>query len=190
MTRLFHDRRVHSPEKVAIREKYVRDTVRGYYEKHGSSYRNPHEPQVRRAIIEAMDSLAIAPGRVLDLACGSGEASLALVELGWSVYAVDPYSGAAFRERLRLDPEPLSFEEIAAGLISDRRYDLIVCSYAMHLVPLSRLPLLAFRLKEISPLLMTVSPHKRPSIKQEWGWSQRFQFVKERVRVAVYDRTT
>lgn len=183
MTKRFPD-----PAIQSIHDNYINHTVRGYYEKHGDVYRNPHEPRVRAAIIEGMERLHRPPGRVLDLACGSGEATLALVELGWSVHGIDPYTGKIYRERTRLQPESVTFEQVAAGWISERRYDLIVCSYAMHLVDKSRLPILCFRLSEISPLLMVVSPHKRPEIKSGWGWQLNFGFIREKVHLKLYNK--
>ena len=184
MTRLYRSQ----SRQRAIREEYVQHTVRAYYEKHGNTYRNPHEPQVKAAILEGMRRLARPPGSVLDLACGSGEATLALVELGWAVHGVDPYTGNAYRERTRLEPEEMTFEDVAAGRLAGRSYDLVVCSYAMHLVEESRLPLLCHRLSEISPELMIVSPHKRPLINNQWGWSLIFEFIQERVHVRAYHK--
>ena len=65
-----------------IRGAYETLGVQGFYEAHGSEYVNPHDDQVVAAIAELMSSRAFSgqpgPLRVLDLACGSGEATLAL----------------------------------------------------------------------------------------------------------------
>src|SRR5437763_911706 len=73
--------------------------------------------------------------RVLDLACGSGEATLALRELGaGTIDGVDPYTGAAYQARTGQPAEELSFEAIAGGALDGRHYNLVVCSYALHLL--------------------------------------------------------
>src|SRR5437899_2307616 len=62
----------------AIRNKYSRYGAQGYYEQFGAQYRNPHELAVRRAVRVAVAAWGLDLTRVLDLACGSGEVTLAL----------------------------------------------------------------------------------------------------------------
>ena len=66
-----------------IRGAYETFGVQGFYEAHGQAYSNPHNDQIIRAVAALMSSQRFGgrPGeqlRVLDLACGSGEATLAL----------------------------------------------------------------------------------------------------------------
>ncbi len=85
--------------------------------------------------------------RVLDLACGSGEITLALRELGCAaIDGIDPYTHQAYAERTGHAAERITFEQIAAGALAGRSYGTIACSFAMHLVALSRLPALAAQL--------------------------------------------
>ncbi len=56
--------------------------VEGYYLAHGATYRNPHEDGVRGVLTMAVAAWTLDLSYVLDLACGSGEATLALRELG------------------------------------------------------------------------------------------------------------
>jgi SAM-dependent methyltransferase len=127
--------------------------------------------------------------RVLDLACGSGEATLALRALGaQQIDGIDPFTGAAYLARTGQAAEPFDFAAIAAGALSGRAYSLVVCSFAMHLAEASRLPSLAYRMAEIAPQLLILTPHKRPVLKPEWGWQLREEFVRDRVRARLYDR--
>jgi len=72
---------------------------------------------------------------VLDLAAGSGEVTLLLRERGVSrVDGIDPYTAEAYRQRTNQEAEPLTFADIAAGSLAGRRYSLIVCSFALHLL--------------------------------------------------------
>lgn len=171
----------------AIRAAYERYGVQGYYARFGASYRNPHEQAIRAALTAAVARWRIPLGRVLDLACGSGEATLVLQQLGaQAIDAADPYTYAAYAERTGRAAERLSFEQVAAGALAGRSYDTIVCSFALHLLEESRLPALAIQLSLISERLVIVTPHKRPAIKAEWGWALAGELVAERVRVRYY----
>jgi len=171
----------------AIRAGYERHGVAGFYQRFGASYRNPHEPAVRAAIGQAVRCWSIPLRTVLDLACGSGEATLALRELGCDqIDAIDPYTAAAYAGRTGAVAEPLTFEQIAAGALAGRRYDTVVCSFALHLVAASRLPALSLQLSLVGAGLLVLTPHKRPHIRPEWGWSLVGELVVERVRARYY----
>lgn len=171
----------------ALRHLYERHGVQGYYAEFGDQYRNPHEQRVRHALQAAVAAWRPDLGRVLDLACGSGEATLALRELGAAaIDGLDPYTAAAYQARTGRPAETLSFEAVAAGALAGRRYSLVVCSYALHLLEPSRLPRLAFQLSQIAPSLLVLTPHKRPAIRPEWGWQPAGEMVVERVRARLY----
>jgi SAM-dependent methyltransferase len=172
---------------MSIRAEYERHGVAGYYQQFGAAYRNPHEQAVRRALQAAVLAWDLDLGRVLDLACGSGEATLALRELGTGqVEGVDPFSGAAYQARTGSPAEALTFEAIAAGGLEGRRFSLIVCSYALHLLAPSRLPRLAYQLSRLAPALLVLTPHKRPVLRAEWGWQLAGELRVERVRLRRY----
>ena len=158
-----------------------------YYRQHGGSYRNPHERAVAAALTRAVAEWSLDVSHVLDLACGSGEATLTLRACGADlVDGIDPYTADAYLARTGLIAEPLTFEMIAAGGLFGRRWSLIVCSYAMHLVAESRLPLLARRLADNTDHLVIVAPHKRPALQPTWGWTLADSFVSSRVHVRHY----
>jgi hypothetical protein len=144
--------------------------VERHYASRGATYRNPHDAIVTRLIDQALTQLELLPVRALDLAAGSGEASEPLIRAGVEVQAVDPYTGQAYTDRIGRVCEALTFEQIALGAIDGRSYDLVVCSFAMHLCPASRLPALAMALRRVSERLWIISPHKRPVMQPAWGW--------------------
>ena len=88
------------------------DGATGFYVDEGSTYTNPHDGGVREALVRAVrawpDLFAPAdqPGtadRILDLSCGSGEVTAALVAAGVKldrIDACDPYTGAANDRRI------------------------------------------------------------------------------------------
>jgi hypothetical protein len=125
--------------------------------------------------------------RVLDLAAGSGEATMALRDVGaGTIEACDPYLFAQYERRVGQPCERFSFEDIAAGALAGREYALVVCSFALHLVEPSRLPKVCLQLAQIAPALLVVTPHKRPEIRAQWGWELAGEFVWARVRSRWY----
>jgi len=171
----------------SIRGEYEKHGAREFYERHGADYRNPHEPIIGPCIREAISRWKLDLSQVLDLAAGSGEATVALRELGaGTVYGVDPYTAEAYRLRTGQEAEKLTFADIAAGGLSSRQYSLIVCSFALHLCEASRLAGLLYELGQTGKVLLVLTPHKRPELKPEWGWDLSGEFVLERVRTRVY----
>lgn len=171
-------------EDLSIRGEYERLGPKEYYRRHGASYRNPHEHAIVRGLRMAGERWSPDLSHVLDLACGSGEVTLALRSLGAArVTGVDPYTHEAYERRTGQRAERLSFDDIAGGALIDRRFSLIVCSFALHLCEESRLPRVAMQLAMIAPAMWIVTPHKRPRLQRAWGWEDREEFVVERVRL-------
>jgi hypothetical protein len=171
----------------SIRGEYERHGAGAYYQQFGENYRNPHETAVVQSITDAVRRWQPDLRHVLDLAAGSGEATLALRGLGAKqIDAIDPYTADAYARRTRATAERWTFADIAAGALAGRRYSLIVCSFALHLCEKSRLPAVAQQLSAISHALLIVSPHKRPVIRPEWGWKILGENVIDRVRSRYY----
>jgi ubiquinone/menaquinone biosynthesis C-methylase UbiE len=81
---------------------------------------------------------------ILDLACGSGEVTLALLSHGIkNIEGIDPYTYQSFEKRTKMLCKPLSFEDIVNGKLEGMRYSLIICSYALHLASEEILPVLS-----------------------------------------------
>ena len=172
----------------AIRPQYEQLGAQAFYEQHGADYRNPHEAAIGAVLRAVVPQWRLELTRVLDLACGSGEATLVLRELGAQhIEGLDPYTQAAYLARTGQMAEGFDFAAIAAGALRGRHYSLIVCSFALHLAEASRLPLLTFELSELAPHLLVLTPHKRPMLKPEWGWRLCEETVIERVRARWYE---
>src|SRR5262249_50758425 len=101
----------------------------------------------------------------------------------------DPYLFEQYQERTGKTAERFSFEDAAAGALSGRSYSLIVCSFALHLADASRLPAICLQLSQISPTLLLLTPHKKPQIREQWGWKLAGEFVWARVRCRRYTST-
>ena len=169
-----------------IRPAYEEHGVTGFYKQFGSSYRNPHETIIQSLLKKVTLEWQLDLSNVLDLACGSGEATLVLQELGAKISGIDPYTFEAYVERTKLEAEQFSFDDIANGILEGRNYSLIVCSFALHLVEGSKLPMLMFQLAQITDTLVILTPHKRPQIKPEWGWNLETEVIEDRVRARLY----
>jgi len=158
-----------------------------YYRQSGAKYRNPHEPQIHRSLEIAVRDWKLDLSNVLDLAAGSGEVTLALRDLGArQIHGIDPFTFAAYEERTGQVAGRETFEEMAQGALAGGNYSLIVCSFALHLVELSRLPRIAIQLSTIGTRLLIITPHKRPTIRPEWGWELEREMVVQRVRSRLY----
>jgi len=175
------------PPAKAIRLEYESRGVEGFYQESGDDYRNPHEPQVQRLLEVVVTQWNLDLSRVLDLAAGSGEVSLALRRLGvGKIDGIDPFTFRAYHARTGQTAGRETFEQIADGALEGRHYSLIVCSFAMHLVERSRLPRLAQQLARIGDRLLIVTPHKRPEIRPDWAWIIEQEIVVQRVRARLY----
>ena len=184
-------------EPIGVRNEYAAhpDGVDGWYRDSGATYRNPHE-----AAVAAMMQVAVSrwpdpfTSRVLDLCCGSGEVSLALLKAGISAERIDgadPYTGAAYEARVATPCLPLSFVDVAGGALADRSYGAVVCSYALHLCEASWLPLACREIAVVSPTLIVVTPHKRPELRNEWGFTlvDEHRDSRWRTRLRRYERS-
>jgi SAM-dependent methyltransferase len=162
------------------------DGAQGWYRDFGSAYRNPHEDAVEAAVNQLVKgNLLKHNDRVLDLACGSGEVTRALLQLEWSpqeIVACDPYTWSAFEALVGHCPRRDSFADIASGSLRDLKdatggttpepyFDHIVCAYALHLCERSRLPALCVELAEVADVLSVITPHKQPHIPPNCGWT-------------------
>jgi SAM-dependent methyltransferase len=177
------------PEQ-AIRKEYEERGVRGFYEQYGDKYRNPHEAAIRTVLNSGLARWQVDFSRVLDLACGSGEVTLALQELGCTdINGIDPYTAEAYQARTGRLAEAFTFEQIAGGVLEGRKYSLIVCSFALHLLATSRLPVVAYQLHRIAPALIIITPHKRPHLREDWGWRLEDEILAARVRAKLYRST-
>lgn len=174
-----------------VRRGYEEHGVNGYYAQFGAVYRNPHEDTVREIILQLVERWKLQrTERILDLACGSGEVTLVLEALGFQkIDGIDPYTAEAYEERVRRSIfGKWTFEQIADGCMAEEGvYDTIVCSFAAHLISPSYLPVVMQQLKYIGRKLVILTPHKRPEIKEKWGWTMKDEFVHDRVRARLYE---
>lgn len=178
-----------------------------YYASHGASYRNPHEPAIAAALILALTewSELLSPLRhVLDLACGSGEASLAFkswlvgrdarftgnMDSGPHLEAADPHTNLAYERRVGSAAHKWSFEDISSGLFEREglTWDAVLCSYALHLLDEQTLHSTLRAIARSSRFLIVLTPHRRPTDAAvcRSGWTQVGALTLHHVRLRIY----
>ncbi|OBZ71660.1 Uncharacterized protein C17A5.05c [Grifola frondosa] len=249
-----------------MRANYTDHGVDEYYRRVGATYRNPHYPGIRSCIIlwlnkwweKELVRMESDKFLVLDLACGSGEVTAAVLDwwqLGRvaysdqqslgpparrngarpppigpdlpkpSILAADPYTAQAFHTRTGLYAAQHSFRDIAEGALTNMIpisppvshdgsssghgapsmetpvVEMVICSFALHLIEKpSELFTLLRELSTKCRWLVVLAPHKKPDIKDGWGWRKwdtdtwaecgindsTGEFLEERVHCRVY----
>lgn len=173
-----------------IRPLYDEHGAEGYYQTFADSYENPHLPEIQALIEQNMHRFDLS-GTVLDFAAGGGEAAATLQKLGASkLIGCDPFTHALFEKKTGLPCLQLSFKEVIRnGLPGD--YSLIISSFAMHLCPLKELFSLSWNLLGKTPLLVIITPHKRPELERlhgvELAWEDAVETERgKKVRMKAY----
>ncbi|KAL7265948.1 hypothetical protein RUND412_011522 [Rhizina undulata] len=189
---------------ISFRAAYNAHGVDNYYTLVASTYRNPHEPGVRKCLAKVLERIvpetlpSTSTFTILDLAAGSGEATLAA--LTWftrhrgsllpqlQFHACDPYTHELYTTRTGLPCAAHSFRDIEMeGIEEGQSYNVIVSSFALHLCPVSELFGLLYTLSTAGKWLIVLAPHKKPEVKTEMGWERvGEEFVLERTRARTY----
>jgi len=168
----------------SIREAYETLGVEGFYKQHGSSYTNPHEASIKEVLDASISFWNPDLTNVLDLACGDGVITRNLKAT--NVVGIDPYTNEAYLSKTGKQALTYTFDDISNGAISDHRYSLIICSYALHLVEQSKLRKLEYMLALISKYMLIISPHKNPTIVNGWTLKP-YDLYLERIRAKYYE---
>src|ERR1700722_5569124 len=90
-------------EREPVRKGYEQLGVAGYYKSRSRTYRNPHEPAIRMLMHRLIIDWNLNLNRVLDLAAGSGEITMALREMSSAkvgiIHGIDPMTFEAYAAR-------------------------------------------------------------------------------------------
>jgi predicted nicotinamide N-methyase len=145
-----------------------------YYSQIGSRYTNPHTEYINLSLKHDLD----VSKKYLDLSSGDGVVSKFLVCQGITqVRGCDPYLHSSYEKNLKLRCYPYSFTDILNGKLKEK-FDVIICSYALHLLPESYLPNFLYKLTEVGNRLIILSPHKKPNINFFWKLEKNLKFGK------------
>ncbi len=148
-----------------IRPLYEKYGAEGYYREHAADYSNPHFPEIE-ALIRQNFSRFDCSGGVLDFACGGGEVTQVLLQLGVArVTGCDPFTFDLYERQTGCSCLRFSFKDIVKGAPLEN-YSLIISSFALHLCPEKDLFPLTWNLFQAAPTLVVITPHKRPELEK------------------------
>jgi hypothetical protein len=99
----------------------------------------------------------------------------------------DPFTYLAYKECIGKEAETFTFEDIGEGKLSARKYDIIICCYALHLVENSWLFSVCEEMSHIAKHLIVITPHKRPIITPATGWEIHSEILEDKVRMRLYN---
>ena len=147
-----------------MHENYEKHGVEGYYLKNSENYINLHEPQIKDLLIKNINKFNF--NSVLDLCCGGGEVTTVLLENGIkNIEGADPYTSNLYTKNTGKPCINLSFKDILGGKLR-KDYDIIICSFAFHLIEEKDLFTLVNNLFQHTKTLIIIAPHKRPFLEK------------------------
>ena len=168
---------------MSVRAGYEQLGGDGYYKEHAEDYVNPHIKEIEY-LLNTDSAKASVGNTVLDLCCGGGEVTNILLKNNtYVIDGVDPYTAAAYKKNTGRDCLNYDFKSIVQGSLQDKRYDTIICSFAMHLCEESMLNSLLYQLRLIANTLIIITPHKRPDIKSWWNMVEEIKYNKVKLRI-------
>ena len=145
-----------------MREKYVLYGVDNYYKNNCMEYKNPHEYMIKKLLVKNIDKFNST--NVLDLCCGGGEVTLALLENNINnIRGSDAYTYRLYEKNTNKECIKLSFKDILRGNMSGH-YSTIICSFAFHLIKEKNLLMIVNEIFRHTDKLILITPHKRPFI--------------------------
>lgn len=147
----------------SLRQLYDRYGVEQYYAEHSRDYVNPHHQYVRQ-LLATLDCSQWQFG--IDLACGHGLVSTILSKISW--VGVDPYLSETYTQKTGNRCHPVNIHHIASGDFALPKADVIVCSYAFDLFPVSYHNNLLWYLSQTASTLITIRPNKKTIQHDQW----------------------
>lgn len=165
----------------SIRNEYAKYGVDNFYKTIGNNYVNPHE----KKIVYLLNQLNLKGSKVLDLSAGTGLVSNNI--LARQIVGSEPYLREEYIKNTGNFCYDFDFDDIALGKLSEH-FDTIICSFALHLCPISKLPNVLFELSLITDKLVILTPNKRPTIKLFFDKISEIEY--ERVRMRIYKSST
>ena len=171
----------------SIRSGYEELGVEGYYKLHNEDYSNPHFYIVRELLQKYIKYNNIGID-ILDMCCGSGEVTHILKEVNknFNIEGLDPYTAPAYNKNTGLSCMKYNFMDILKGQLINKKYDTIICSFALHLCEETMLNMVLYQLSLIANRLIIITPHKRPEI-NSW-WEEVYREKTNKVTLRVYNK--
>ena len=163
----------------SIRNEYSKLGIDEFYKLNEFSYENPHYNEIKKLIT----SITI-PNEysILDLCSGNGEITTCLNNE--NILGCDPYLYKSYEQHTNKKCLTYDFKQIAKGSLSIYHFDVIICSFALHLCPNSLLNNVLYQLSLVSNYLIIITPNKKPDI--DLYWEQIYENKFNRVTMKIY----
>lgn len=180
------------PCDTPVKEAYDILGAEQFYDEFGDKYSNPSNTYLEAALSRALtkwDEIGFLAKpswedghplqRILDLACGSGEATAALLKWGQTqpgmaevIDAADPFTYEAYERATGRKAYQWSFADIAKGEVLQGRpvYDAVLCTFCLHLLNRTEMFDTLKALAPASRLLIIASPTKKVRVSLGTGW--------------------
>ena len=167
---------------------YQKYGVENYYKNHGESYKNPHFQNLAYIFPKILKEIPINPeASILDLACGSGEITQLLIKNGHNpskIKGMDPYTSKNYEKTTGLTCLEKSFQDIIRGDLSEVHFDVIVCSYAVHLMKDEELFGFFTELASMTPRFIVISPNRKFALDHfRWKIKTETYYPTEKIKV-------
>lgn len=171
-----------------IRNEYKNLGVDQFYELNKNTYENPHSDIIEKHLEHLIKTEYLnKTNKILDLCCGTGQVSIPLKNRSFNfLEGCDPYTFEEYKKRTGLNAYNFNFFNLLSGSLGSKSYDTIICSFALHLAPLSILPDLLYQLSIVSDKLIIISPHKNPAI--NFHWQEIYNYKDSRVHTRVFKK--
>jgi hypothetical protein len=167
---------------MSIRSSYEKYGVDDYYQTFGNEYSNPHIDRLTESLNIVNHSWKLNTVNSLDLCAGGGEITSVL----GCTEGCDPYTHELYRKNTGNNCYEYSFDDIMHGKLT-KKYDTIICSYALHLAEPSKLPQIIYQLSCICKTFLLITPNKKPLIKNEWGMRLNNEAYINGIRFKLYE---
>lgn len=166
---------------MSIRAQYEQHGVSGYYSEFSATYENPHQEFVRMLLNRVRDSRWQTG---IDFSCGAG-----LVTQTWrsiDFVGVDPFMAERYEAETGRPCLVGSAEDVVNGKIKLPVSDVIVCSYAMDLIPKSYMMALGWLFAEAAENLVVLRPNKK--ILEHPAWNPLFHDRCDKAHLVAYKK--
>ena len=171
---------------MSIRQQYVAHGVERYYAEHSDAYANPHSEQIAH-LVRQHSRCWNPTDRILDLCCGDGAVTQTLQLVGFNnIDGCDPFLYKQYVSKTQRTCHKYNFADIARGDLTDT-YDIIICSFALHLCPKDLLNVVLYQLARIAPNLVVISPSKKVLV-DTFCWRPTCHTIYNRVHLRQFER--
>lgn len=169
-----------------VRNEYSDIGVEAFYKKHSMDYRNPHEQKIYTILSNFLNENCFEKDlKILDLCAGSGEITRILKDNNFeNIIGSDPFTNNLYRKSTNKECLNLSFKDLAQGKLKES-FDLVICSFAMHLAEKSLLPNILYNLSIKSKRMIILTPHKKPDINMFFQLKE--EIYKDKIRLRYYE---